>query len=78
VMPGTIRELARRQAGVDPSQPSILRQPELPLIAGVVALLSEHEFMHAVAELQCLKEVEFQSLDASRLDGSGEIEPEIP
>lgn len=78
MMPDSSRKLARRQTGIYPRQAPIVWQPELPLIGGIVALRSEHELMHAVAQLHRLKKIVFQRLDTSILSGRRDVEPEVP
>src|SRR5204863_2246934 len=78
MVPRAGRESARRESGVNPSQISPCREPELPLVRNVVALGAEHEFMHAIAELHCLEHVVLHGLYVAALGSRRNVEPEIP
>ena len=71
-------KLAGRKTRVDPGQDAVLRKPELPLIAAIVALRAEHEFMDAIVEPYSVKQVEFDGLHCGRIGRGWNVEPKVP
>src|SRR5678815_216544 len=78
VGPGPGGKLTRRETGIDPRQNTVLRKPELPLIAAIVALGAEHELVDPIVEAHGVEQVEFDSLHRGCIGGGWNVEPEVP